>query len=390
MLISVVFLRCYALSALSSSPAISGPEPGAVESVSADAVDESAAALEDFADPSELWGRGVESAIESAYRECFKTYIIGNRVMTIRMPFGENNDRAELAETELEVQGGGKADPAQLWAEIDQLLSSADFATYERSLSDGREKVLTFDMAARTWSSTRDLFHVALMKAGSYQGLPHKPMVLSSGLGVREADVYNYLYCVGRLGMDCSGFVWHALSTVAEKGGLDLGSKLRRALRAPRKANASLFVGTWFFDSRSKEVMTVKDQIKNLRPADVLLFRSSDGTAAHSAVIQSIDREKGVIRYLQSTDEAPEAERGVHESFIHFDPLHQDLSLKDPSIVWSQRRQAPFSGERSSEFSDDGARFRAFPEFGGGKVVRLRALLKPIERISTLKSGPAS
>ena len=342
-----------------------------------------AAALEDYADPSEFWGRGVEAAIEAAFRECFKTYIIGGKVMTLRMPFGENNERAELAETELEIRGGGKADPGLLWDEIDLLLESEDFRAYVAALSDGREKVIAFDMTTRSWTTTRDLFHVARMKAGSYQGLPHRPLVLSLGTGVASTDVYNYLYCVGALGMDCSGFVWHALSTVAERGGLDLGKALGRSLRAPRSANASLYVGTWYFDSKIKEVATVKDEIRNLRPADVLLFRGSDGSAAHSAIIQSIDRTKGEIRYLQSTDEAPLQERGVHESFIHFDPARPEVSLKDPSLVWSQKRLPPFSGERASEFADDGDRFRAFSEFGGGKVVRLKALARPIEKIRT-------
>ncbi|OHE61867.1 MAG: hypothetical protein A2Z99_00855 [Treponema sp. GWB1_62_6] len=355
---------------------------GSVDSASTSAEVE-ATALDDFADPSELWGRGVESALEAAFRECFKTYIIGGKIMTLRMPFGENNERAELAEAELEIRGGGKADPDLLWTEIDLLLETDDFRAYVDMLSDGREKVVAFDMTTRSWTTTRDLFHVARMKAGSYQGLPHRPLVLSLGKGVASTDVYNYLYCVGALGMDCSGFVWHALSTVADMGGLDLGKALGRSLRAPRSANASLYVGTWYFDSKRKELLTVKDEIRNLRPADVLLFRGSDGSAAHSAIIQSIDRTTGVIRYLQSTDEAPLEERGVHESFIRFDPAQPQTSLKDPSLVWSQKRLSPFSGERASEFTDDGARFRAFSEFGGGKVVRLSALAKPIEKIRT-------
>jgi hypothetical protein len=75
----------------------------------------------------------------------------------------------------------------------------------------------------------------------------------------------------------------------------------------------------------------------------------------------------------------------VHESFIRFDPAKPDASLKDPSLVWTQRRLPPFEGERSSKFTDDGDRFRAFPEFGGGTVVRLRALAKPLERIAKRK-----
>ena len=51
----------------------------------------------------------------------------------------------------------------------------------------------------------------------------------------------------------------------------------------------------------------MKDEIRNLRPADIIVFRGDDGTTRHSAVIQSIDRVRGTIRYLQST----EASRGA-------------------------------------------------------------------------------
>lgn len=345
----------------------------------------SEAALSSFASPSEVWGRGVEAIIEEAYRACFKTYIIDGRVVTVRMPFAENNERSELADGALVVHGGGKADPYLLWNEVDQLLASADFKSYAAALGDGREKVATFDLASRTWSVTRDLFSVARMKADAYPGLPHRPIVFNDGTGIKGPDVYNYLYCVGRLGMDCSGFVWHVLSTVARRGGLDLSRALARSLRAPSPAVASLYFGTWYFTPKNREAPSVDDSIKNLRPLDLILFRGDKGDIVHSSVIQSIDRKNGVIRYLQSTDEAPAAERGVHESFIRFDPAKPDLSLKDPSLVWTQRRLPPFEGERDSRFTDDGDRYRAFPEFGGGTVVRLRALAKPLERIAAGK-----
>jgi hypothetical protein len=133
-------------------------------------------------------------------------------------------------------------------------------------------------------------------------------------------------------------------------------------------------VGTSFFNSRSSHITAVDDRISNLRPADIILFRGANGAMAHSAIIQSIDRERGVIRYLQSTDEAPLSERGVHESFIYFDPYMPNVSLKDPGLRWTQLRQAPFPGEQPSPFSDDGRRYRAFSEHGGGRVVRLRLI----------------
>ena len=330
--------------------------------------------LSAFSDPARIWGNGIERFIEEAYRACFKTRIIGGKVMNIRMPFAENNERDVLIETGWEFFGGGKGNPDMLWPVIEGVLDSALFAQYAQTLSDGREQVIIFDIPAQRWQSSRDLFDIARMKAGSYRGLPHRPYVFATGRGIEETDVYNYLYCIGLVGMDCSGFVWHVLSYTAKQAGLDLGSALRRALGVPANGNPSWYAGTSFFNSRTTHIISVDDNINNLRPADVILFRGQDGEMAHSAIIQSIDTEKGVIRYLQCTDEAPLPERGVHESFIYFDPAKPDLSLSDPGIRWTQQRLAPFPGEKASPFSDDGRRYRAFSERGGGRVVRLRLI----------------
>jgi hypothetical protein len=339
-----------------------------------------------FSDPARVWGRGIESVIEEAYREGFKTVIIGGRVMNLRMPFAENNERSELLDQEQgqgwEILGGGKADPRYLWEVIGEIFKTQDFLNYTRTMMDGREKVIIFDIPGKTWKASFDLFDIARMKAGAYRGLPHRPYVLVSGSGIQESDVYNYLYCVGRLGMDCSGFVWHILSYAAGKEGVDLGSALRRSIRNPRGRDPSWYVGTKFFNSSGRELITVKDEIRNLKPADVLLFRGEDGSMVHSAVIQSVNLSTGVIRYLQSTDEAPLAERGIHESFITFDPDHPELSLADPSISWNQARYPPFPGEKASPFSNDGERYRAYPEKGGGKVVRLRIMAGIIDKLN--------
>ena len=195
------------------------------------------ASLETFSDPVELWGSGIEAVIEGAYRECFRTFILGGRIMTLRMPFAQNNERAELAGADLDILGGGKADPAGLWDAIEALLRLDDFALYAALLSDGREKVLIFDLASRGWSASYDLFDIARMKAGAYRGLPHKPYVLSSGKGMQATDIYNYLFCVGRLGMDCSGFAWHILKAIGLASGVDLERQLARTLRVPRGAD---------------------------------------------------------------------------------------------------------------------------------------------------------
>ena len=339
--------------------------------------------LSAFSDPARIWGNGIERVIEEAYRACFKTRIIGGRIMNIRMPFAENNERDLLIETGWEFLGGGKGNPDMLWPAIEAILNSEDFDRYVKALSDDREKVIIFDIPAQKWQISLDLFDIARMKAGSYRGLPHRPYVFSAGNGIGETDVYNYLYCVGLAGMDCSGFVWHILTYIAQQGNLDLGRSLSRSLGVRRGEDPAWYVGTAFFNSKSAQIIAVDDRIKNLRPADIILFRGSDGAMAHSALIQSIDFRQGVIRYLQSTDEAPLDERGVHDSFVHFDPANPDISLGDLSLNWTQQRQAPFPGEKPSPFSDDGKRYRAFSELGGGRVVRLRLLVPVIEKLNS-------
>ena len=355
----------------------------------------SSGTVPDFSDLAERWGHGVEAAIESAYRDCFRTFVVDGGIVTVRMPFGENDDRSELAGTDLSIKGGGKADPAELWNEIGVLLASDDFHAYEAALDDGNEKVIVFDLVKRSWEVSHDLFLVARAKSGLYPGLPHMPVVLSTGQGVDEGAIYDYLFAVGGVGMDCSGFVWHALSTVARAGGLDLARALRRYTGAPTRASTSLYIGTWFFTPNNRAFELVDDRISKLRPADIIVFRGEDGKPVHSAIIQSIDRKAGVIRYLQSTDEAPRDVRGVHESYIHFDPAHPERRLSDLSLVWPQRREAAFDGEPASPFSDDGARFRAWTNEGvfagtgqgAGFVVRVRALAPAIRRLEAAGGG---
>ena len=323
-----------------------------------------------YSDPARIWGNGVERLIEEAYRLCFRTRILGGKVMNLRMPFAQNNERDILTEKEWGFLGGGKGEPLFLWERINEVLDSPDFRAYTEALSDGREKVVIFDLPSQSWKISRDFFDIARMKAGSYQGLPHRPYVLVSGEGLEEKDVYNYLYCVALVGMDCSGFVWHILSYVAAQRGIDLGRSLRGALGD----NPSWYAGTVFFNSQSSHILPVNDEIRNLRPLDIILFRGKDGDIAHSAIIQSIDFSSGVIRYLQNTDEAPLSERGAHDSYIRFDPKRPQTRLNDPSLHWTQKRYPTFPGERPSPFSDDGERYRAHPELGGGRVVRLRIL----------------
>jgi hypothetical protein len=336
--------------------------------------------LASFSDPSQIWGNGIERVIEEAYRQFFRTRIIDGRVMNIRLPFAMNNDRDIMLGRKINIVGEGKGNPQVLWPLIEEILDSREFAEYIEALSSGREKIIIFDIPERRWSIQTDLFIIARIKAGSYRGLPHRPYVLTSGRGALESDVYNYLYCIGSIGIDCSGFVWHILTYIARQGGIDLGAILSPVLGVPQGADPALYAGTAFFNSRNPQIISVNDEIRNLRPADIILFRDINGVVVHSAIIQSIDWVNGIIRYLQCNNIAPQEERGVHDSFIYFDPSNTAISLKDPSLYWTKKRFGAFAGEEIP-FADDGERYR-YRLNGGGRVVRLRALVPVVERLT--------
>jgi hypothetical protein len=380
-------LACVLAMAAGLSPRIAAESP----LPAADAGDGKALAA--LADVSAQWGKGPEAVIESAYRECFRTEVVGGNIVTLRLPFAENSERSELAGMDLRVSGGGKADPAELWSAIDGLLASAQFASYLEALSDGKEKLIVFDMAARSWSASLDRFAIERTLAGGYTGLPHQPVVLSAGRGAAPEDIYNYIYCVGGIGIDCSGFVWHVLRALGKAGKLDLDREAGRSVGLPRGVRPALFVGTGFYDPRKGRTRQVQDRLDLLLPGDIILFRGEDGSFIHSCVIQSIDLKAGKLRYLQSTDESPLSERGVHESVVLFDPDKKGQSLKDPELRWLQLRGATFAGEPPSPFADDGERYRAYPEAGGGIVVRYKALEKAVAKLmkaSPFQAAPAA
>ncbi len=329
------------------------------------------------------WGSGVPAILEEAFRRCFRTYVVDGRLVTLRIPFAENNERSELAGVDLSLSGGGKADPEAQWGEADAFLASGDFASYVAALTDGREKAIIFDLEKRSWTTSSDWFYLARMKSGLYPGMPHKPFVLVKGEAVGISDVYNYLYCVGRIGMDCAGFVWSELKAVAARGGIDLDKAVRRSVGAPKASASALFVGAGYFDPANRDLEEVEDRISNLRPGDVIAFRTDDGEVVHSAIIQSVDLKAGKIRYLQSTDEAPQEQRGVHDSVIEFDPRRPSASLKDPSLLWRQLRASAFLGEAESNWHDDGERYRAHGDKYPSVVVRLRLLRDLILRLGT-------
>jgi hypothetical protein len=290
-----------------------------------------------------LWGGDVAAVIEKAYRDCFRTATVGGRKILLRMPFVEEKPRPETSSAGLTVVGGGKGAPAALWRAAERAWASADFARYA----------------------------AALQARGP----------------IEAADVSDYLASVARIGLDCSGFVWHVLLTVARAGGADLDRGFSLELSSA-PSTVRFHINAAFFDPQSGHAEEVLDEIRNLSPGDLILFRGTHGTIVHSAVIQSVDLATGRIRYLQCTDLAPREQRGVHASLISFDPAHPETSLADRAVSWHQRIAAPFADAEAPRFSDDGERYRAASPAGHGIVVRLRALAPALDRIRASGGGP--
>ena len=316
----------------------------------------------------------VESLINATFQEYFRDFSIGDRILTVRMPFALNGEREDGRGYSQDFFLDGKGTPERLWPYIDAVLASRAFAGYSAKIASPGEKVVAFSLPRRAYQVHTSGPLLEAMDQDSYPGTPTSIFVPRNGELLSEADVYNYLYAIARVGVDCSGFTYHMLEVVAGAYGIELDQVLGGLLRvAPRGVRAR--IGLWFLDPAQGHTEKVADRIGELRPADLILFRGSDGSFKHSAIIQSIDLEKGIIRYLQSTDWATEIERGVHQSTIRFDPSRLGESLDHYSVRWLQQVRPPFAGEREPRnWQSDRERYLWYPEVGGSRVVRLRLL----------------
>lgn len=322
----------------------------------------------------------VEALIDTVYQEYFRTYTIAGNPVTIRMPFGLNGEREGSRGFIQTFQLGAKGSPEELWKQVDSVVASRAFSGYLEALAAPGEKVLILDLERKSYSVSREPELIRSLSAGSYPGTPTRVLVYRPGGTQLEADIYNYLYALGSIGVDCSGLVHYVHQTIAKAFGADLERELAASWRT-RPALVRYRIGLWFYDPLSKHTEPVEDRIEDLRPADLLLFEGSDGSFKHSAVIQSIDFEKGLIRYIQSTDWAPQAERGVHESLIRFDPARPEVDLRHYSVRWLQQVRPPFQGETEPrDWRDDGDRYLWYLDAGGSRVVRLKALAKVLSR----------
>ena len=320
----------------------------------------------------------LEQVIDQAYRRCLRSYTVAGTVCDLRIPFGQCGERSGSPGFHQRIFLGGKGHPEQIWEEIDRLLESEDFAAYVSLLRRREEKTIVFDLERRCFSVLFDPVVNELLREGPYPGTRSRVYVLKTDPRIHATDVYNYLYCIGAVGLDCSGFVYNVQKEIAAALGrnLDREAASLTGLEAQRFPQA---IGLWLFDPELGFSEAVEDRIDNLRPGDVVLFRGRvPGRGIwfrHSAVIQSVDLERGWIRYLQCTDWAPPRQRGVHDSWIRFDPGQADLHLGDPTLQWSQRIQPTFEGETPLRYwRHDGHRYRSYQEQGGSLIVRLEIL----------------
>jgi hypothetical protein len=318
--------------------------------------------------------RRVEQLIEKAFHEYFREYTITGKRLAVRMPFALNEEREGGHGYAQAFYKEGKGRPEELWPYIDKVLASREFARYAAEMTSPGEKAVVFNLARRLYWVSRNRQLIDALGMDAYPGTPTRIFVRRSETGLTEADLYNYLYAVAAVGVDCSGFAYHVQAEVAKAYALDLDELLAKDLMtSPREVRAK--VGLRFFDPASGHTEVVGDRVLDLRPGDLILFRGSEGELKHSAVIQSVDFRKGIIRYVQSTDWAPEAERGVHLSVIRFDPERAGESLRHYSVRWLQQVRPPFEGEEEPrEWLTDGDRYLWYTVDGGSLVVRPRYL----------------
>ena len=327
----------------------------------------------------------LEEVIDRAYREYFRVYRVAGNPLILRIPFAQHRERRGGDGFEHPIVFGGKGEPRELWPRILTLLESSEFAAYTRGLLEAGPKAIAFDLQHRSFRISWDRDLVEQLRHGPYPGTPTLVFVLKEDREVSSVDVYNYLYCVGSVGVDCSGFVYHLQKAVARALGADLDAELGSSLQVPPQSVPQL-AGLWLFDPDSGHAEGGSSAIEDLRPGDVFLFRGWVRQRGlyfrHSAVIQSIDLRRGLIRYLQCTDWAPPGQRGVHESWIRFDPGYPARELGHPSVQWSQQVQPAFAGESSVPYwRNDGERYRAFPEAGGTLIVRLRLVKELVKHL---------
>lgn len=218
----------------------------------------------------------LEAVIEDDYLRYLKDYQIDGKQVTLRIPFGQSDERYEVGGFSQQIFCGGKAEPQGVWKRIDSLLQSEDFQEYAEALQEPAEKVIFFSLADRSWTVSTDRQEVKMLEEGNYPGDRIQVYVLKRDATLSIPDIYNYLYCVGFVGIDCSGFIYYIQKSIARSLGVDLDRKLARLMKVPSEMVPQL-VGLWPFDPSNGQSERVEDVVANLRPGDIFLFRGHGG-----------------------------------------------------------------------------------------------------------------
>ncbi len=296
----------------------------------------------------------LERIIEQTYELYMLEVIINGQELLVRIPFGMQGERFPEQRFIL----GGKGTPKELWPIIMQELNSDEFAEYIEMLLSPGEKLVFFDLPTRSIRFITDSVEMGKVELGDRM----YPVEIKRTPGFNEIDVYNYLYTKG-IGVDCSGFVFNILRSIGFSYGIDLVDSF---------STDPINIGSWIFNDWNVQV--IEDKIINLRPGDVIQFHSWTQPYNHSAVIRSIDLEKGEIVYYQTSDWiADPRERGPHASRILFDPLYPERRITDLRVIWDKRFGEAFVGEPYI-YAESGDWYRYTVIRGGGRVVRLNVL----------------
>lgn len=312
----------------------------------------------------------AESTIEQAYKQCFREFEIAGKKVILRIPFALSKERFADQEPFL----WGKGNISQVWDLIQTELNSNYFLRYLEALRENKEKVIYFNLTtgrfallsdkdllkqmATLYSLWQDFVDTGNRKniwrtTSLYPGNDSQVYVYKPDQEIKINDIYNYLYCSAQVGIDCARFAYQCQQALF---GNELNIRLSKIFGVTPE-NAHLFVGSFFYSLNSGLVERTSDRIENLRPGDIIQFRGQTGS--HNVIIQCVDIDRGFIRYLQCTDWALPEERGVHESFIVFNPNNPSLRLNDKSVIWQQRLCPTFPGEvKPLGWNTDGDRYR--------------------------------
>ena len=175
----------------------------------------------------------VAQAIGSAYASCFRDFEIEGQTFHLRIPFGENGERVNGGIFQQQIAFGGKAGPQAIWPRVASLLASEDFRDYVDALSQPGEKVVLLYIDTDSWTVISNPDELRRVDLEWYPDTRTEVCVIKDGSELLTEDIYNYLYCIGSVGMDCSGFVYFIQQSIARALGADLDEMVGNALGVP-------------------------------------------------------------------------------------------------------------------------------------------------------------